>query len=225
MQRIILLGTGTDVGKTYVGTQLARAWREQVGPVLGLKPIESGLTDPKSGDAFDLSQAATEAPSPCYAFREGISPHLAARREGRQIELSQVVQWIGEKEAEFATRHTGQCLTLIESAGGVYSPISETQTNFDLAAALGQSTILLIAPDALGVLHDVQASLRALPPGFVTRVVLSESRGQDASTGSNAAELQDLVFKQLKNHGPRENSVISVKRDGDVKQLLTELSA
>lgn len=225
MKRTILLGTGTDVGKTYVGTQLASAWRQRIGPVLGLKPIESGLTDPKSGDAFDLGQAATMAPSPCYSFREGISPHLAARREGREIELPRVVEWIAEKEREFEASHDGLILSLIESAGGVYSPISDSETNFDLASCLKGAEILLIAPDALGVLHDVQATLRSLPPGFVSRVVLSESRSKDASTGLNASELEGLVFKQLREHAPRQKDVISVGRDGDVEQLLHAVSA
>ncbi len=53
---------------------------------------------------------------------------------------------------------------------------------------------MLVAPDALGVLHELTATLSALAargrsPDFV---VLSAAREPDASTGSNAAELRRL---------------------------------
>ena len=63
-----------------------------------------------------------------------------------------------------------------------------------LARALDPAIWLLVGADALGVLHDVTATLgfaRALgrPPDHV---LLSASRSPDASTGTNAAELEAL---------------------------------
>ncbi len=56
MKRLVLLGTGTGVGKTYVGAQLVRAWRERGHPAWGLKPIESGVAagSEASSDASQL---------------------------------------------------------------------------------------------------------------------------------------------------------------------------
>jgi dethiobiotin synthetase len=223
--RLILLGTGTDVGKTYVGCEIARVWRERVGPVLGLKPIESGFAEPSEGDAAALRQAASFSPLPLYRFAPPVSPHLAARRADVVIDPKSVVDWIAREEEAFLgvdlQGAPSPTLTIIETAGGVFSPISETATNFDLlkefsalSKRAGEARTLLIAPDALGVLHDVQATLRAMAPERVDLVVLSESRPQDASTGSNAEELENLVFKQLGAGAPRHAQVLRLGRAG-----------
>ncbi len=217
-QRLILLGTGTDVGKTYVGCQIARSWRDQVGPVLGLKPVESGFEDPSLGDAAELRQSASFSPLPLYRFAPPISPHLAARRAGVKIEVQRVVDWVHQEEDAFLGQQlddrSTETLTIVETAGGVFSPLSPTTTNFDLLSRLSETKAILVAPDALGVLHDVQATLRAMAPRRVDLVVLSESRAQDGSTGSNGAELESLVFSQLGDAAPRASQVLRISAGG-----------
>ncbi len=217
-QRLILLGTGTDVGKTYVGCQIARAWRDQVGPVLGLKPVESGFEDSSLGDAAELRQSASFSPLPLYRFAPPISPHLAARRDGVEIDIQLVVDWVHQEEDAFLGRElddsASETLTIVETAGGVFSPLSPNTTNFDLLRRLRDTKVILIAPDALGVLHDVQATLRAMAPRRVDLVVLSESRARDGSTGSNQAELEGLVFSQLGGAAPLSSQVERVSAGG-----------
>jgi dethiobiotin synthetase len=83
---------------------------------------------------------------------------------------------------------------LVETAGGALTPLAPGITNFDLALALEPAVWILVAPDALGVLHDVSATLEALSARGRSPdvVVLSEAREPDASTGTNAAELREL---------------------------------
>ena len=83
---------------------------------------------------------------------------------------------------------------VIETAGGVFSPLTESLTNFDLARCLGAAQWVLVAPDRLGVLHDVASTLQAMKslgrsPDWL---VLSASAPPDSSTGTNGAELQRL---------------------------------
>lgn len=212
--RLILLGTGTDVGKTYVGCQIARAWRDHLGPVLGLKPVESGFDDSRVGDAAELRKAASFSPLPLYRFAPPISPHLAARQVETEIQLQRVVHWVREEEDAFFGRNLESTspgtLTIVETAGGVFSPLSASATNLDLLRLMGDAKVILIAPDALGVLHDVQATLRAMAPTRVDLLVLSESRPRDASTGSNQAELEGLVFLQLGENAPRSPQVFTM---------------
>jgi dethiobiotin synthetase len=102
---------------------------------------------------------------------------------------------------------------LIETAGGLFSPLSRRATNLDLALALEPALWILVAHDGLGVLHDVRATLLALR-AVTTRtpdyLVLSASRTPDASTGTNAHELARLGLPKpiavLSPHGdaPRE---------------------
>ncbi|HXS19370.1 MAG TPA: dethiobiotin synthase, partial [Polyangiaceae bacterium] len=97
-RRIVVLGTGTDVGKTYVAARLCEALRARGTRVLGLKPIESGFTDEHTGDAAALRAAAGLGARPLYGFVEPIGPHLAARRANTVIELEHVLGYVAEQE-------------------------------------------------------------------------------------------------------------------------------
>jgi dethiobiotin synthetase len=200
-----MLGCGTGVGKTRVSVALLRALGSQDWPCVGLKPIESGVTrgrreePPPGSDAALLSAAGSLQPHaehPLYALPEPISPHLAARHIGTAIELAQVASWVDQIECDMK-RHVSSDRALwsvVETAGGVFSPLGVGITNFDLARALEPAIWVLVAADALGVLHDVSATYQALAARgrTVDHLVLSQAREPDASTGSNAAELHTL---------------------------------
>jgi dethiobiotin synthetase len=83
---------------------------------------------------------------------------------------------------------------IIESAGGCFSPLDAGVTNADFAFALEPAVWILVAPDALGVLHDVSATLGVLAARrrLPDHLVLCAAREPDASTGSNATELESL---------------------------------
>ncbi|HKY37823.1 MAG TPA: dethiobiotin synthase [Polyangiaceae bacterium] len=184
--RVVILGTGTSVGKTFVTAALAAACRSR-GSVLALKPIETGVLEGAPGDAGTIAEAAGHSPVLSrWRFERGVSPHLAAREQGESIDIGQVAGWVWEHEQRLAP-----AVTLVESAGGAFTPLGPRATNVDLASSLAPALWLLVAPDALGVLHDVGAALRALPRP-PDAVVLSAARPVDASSGSNAAELKRL---------------------------------
>lgn len=186
--RVVILGTGTDVGKTYVTACLARALRAAgCGSVLALKPVESGVSDGQRGDAGLIADAAGhEAVLSPWRFGAAVSPHLAARAESVELEREKLASWVGSQEIQRPSR-----ISLVELAGGAFSPLGQGLTNVDLALALAPSIWLLVAPDALGVLHDLTATLRALPRA-PDAVLLSVSRASDQSTGTNADELRRL---------------------------------
>ena len=186
--RVVILGTGTDVGKTYVTASLARGLHAR-GPssVLALKPIESGVETGMTGDAGVIAAAAAHpaALSP-WRFRAAVSPHLAAREEGVRLDPGEVADWVRSEEERASPE-----IVLVELAGGAFSPLGDGATNVDLALALEPALWLLVAPDSLGVLHDVTATLRALPRK-PDAVLLSAARLPDQSSGRNAAELEHL---------------------------------
>jgi dethiobiotin synthetase len=84
--------------------------------------------------------------------------------------------------------------SVVETAGGVFSPLSLATTNYDLACALEPAIWVLVCADALGVLHELSATLHAMRARgrMPEHVVLSAAREPDASTGSNARELSAL---------------------------------
>ncbi len=56
--RVVLLGTGTGVGKTTAACSLCRAVAAKNMAVLGLKPVESGFAPTPSGAPAEGSDAA-----------------------------------------------------------------------------------------------------------------------------------------------------------------------
>lgn len=190
--RVVILGTGTNVGKTYVTAGLARGLRAQRS-VLALKPVESGVTADETGDAGTIAAAAGhDAKLSPWRLSRGVSPHLAAREQGITLQVPQITDWVCAQQ-----QASGASLTLIETAGGAFSPLGVGTTNVELALALEPALWVLVAPDALGVLHDVTATLRALPRR-PDAVILSGAREPDPSTGSNAAELLRLGICEVR---------------------------
>lgn len=215
MTRIVVLGTGTEIGKTHASIAITSALTAMGLSIAALKPIESGIpTNPKeaSTDAGSLAAFSSyPAQSPPYAFSDPVSPHLAARRANIAIDIELIRVWVDSHAAR---------IVLVETAGAVLSPIDKGCTNLDLTRALKPDHVLLVAPDRLGVLHDVTATLhayRTLAPELPEPVVLLQQPSTpDTSTGSNAEELSwlgiapnALVFPRAK---PTDPSVQEVAR-------------
>src|SRR5271155_4051712 len=152
--RIVLVGTGTGIGKTHLGVALLTALASTGVEVAGLKPVESGV-QANVTDAQLLADAASfhvKLPPP-YMLAAPLSPHLAAPLEGITIRLSPILRWVDAVEADWV---------LVETAGALLSPLAPGLTNLDLTVALEPTAVVLVAPDRLGVLHDVTAALFAM---------------------------------------------------------------
>jgi dethiobiotin synthetase len=163
---------------------------------VGLKPVETGIEEgAEPADAAALERRSFHVkhprPHPLYAFRDPVTPALAARRERTTIDLQRIRRWVDDTIAD---ESTSPLHTVIETAGGVFSPLADGVTNLDLANALGPATWLLVATDRLGVLHDVSSTLEAMRARGATadQLILSAPAVPDASTGTNADELRRI---------------------------------
>jgi dethiobiotin synthetase len=185
---LVVSGTGTSIGKTHVSEALLRALQDTFSHVAGLKPIETGVGAGGLTDAQRLDGAASfHVKQRGYQFPEPLSPHLAARQHGQTIELEALRSMVA------AVREVAE-LTLVELPGGLFTPLSQSLLNADLARDLHADFVLLVAPDRLGVLHDVLAATKAAAAvGLAfSAVVLVAPETPDPSTGLNASEL--LLF-------------------------------
>ncbi|CAN5713775.1 dethiobiotin synthase [soil metagenome] len=191
---LLVTGVGTNLGKTHLAEALLGAWSGP-GTVVGYKPIESGVSDGAPTDQGRLDAVSTfHVKHPRLELADPVSPHLALRREGKQVDLelfrAHVRHLRGQTE-----------LVVVELAGGAFSPVDETRTNADVLALWPGAPTILVAVDRLGVLHDVLATLRALAheatPIRVDHIVLQSPEAPDASTGTNAAELTRLTQRPV----------------------------
>jgi dethiobiotin synthase len=84
---VAVTGTGTGVGKTHLACALVGGLRDRGVRAVGWKPVESGVVE----GATDTDEALLRVASGCdvaptLRLRAPLSPHLAARREGRVID-------------------------------------------------------------------------------------------------------------------------------------------
>lgn len=217
--RLVFVGTGTDVGKTHVAVAVAVLLRRRGEGVAALKPVETGVRE-AAPDATRLAEAAGfHVKHPCYGFEPPISPHLAARQAGQSIDLDLLADWVDRYRARWQ---------LVETAGGLLSPLSDCHTNLDLAVRLAPWRLVLVAPNRIGVLHDVTACLVALEARQPrlrerTRVALSAPDAPDASSATNRAELERLGLSLPTIEFPRRPHDASASREAAAR-LLDSLS-
>lgn len=188
MRVTFLAATGTDVGKTHLAEALILAART---PLRVWKPYESGVGQGPS-DSERLAAAVARRGDqlvafepPLARFAAPLAPPYAARAEGRAIrtaELAAALQRLGQEEE-----------LLVELAGGLFAPLTDTWLGIDAVQAVPAARVLLVAPNRLGVLHDVIATTRAARPVAIDRIYLSAVARPDASASTNAGALRDLV--------------------------------
>jgi dethiobiotin synthetase len=161
---IFITGTGTDVGKTYVAASLIRHLRHLGHAVDAIKPVVSGF-DPGNAAGSDpgiLLEALGVAVTPeeiartsPWRFRDPVSPDLAAAREGRRIDVDQVVAFCQDAVAQ--TRG----VLLIEGVGGIMVPLDGERTILDVMMAL-RLPLILVAGSYLGTISHTLTALDAL---------------------------------------------------------------
>ena len=182
---LFVAGAHTDVGKTHVACALIRAARARGWRVEAQKPVVSGF-DPADWTASDpgrLLAALDVAPTPealdaisPWRFAAPFSPPMAARREGRSLDLDAIA---GFCRAGLSASRAD--LVVVEGVGGLMSPLTDTATGLDLMAALGLPAVL-VGGGYLGAISHTLTALEAARARGVTiaAVVISETADPQA---------------------------------------------
>ena len=162
-------GTATEVGKTWAGAALLRTLRADGLVVAARKPLQS--FDPADGAATDaevLAAATGERPTDVCPdpgwYPIPMAPPMAAAALGRPCpSLTEVVASIEWPEAAVD-------VALVETVGGVRSPLAEDGDSRDLVRALDVDVVVLVADAGLGTIDAVRSGVDSL--GGRTTVVL-----------------------------------------------------
>lgn len=162
MSTVLITGTDTDVGKTYVSSLLLRALAQNGRRCAGIKPVASGCENIQgaliNADALALMASSSVKLSygqtNPYAFQPAIAPHLAARAAGVSVELTKIVQTI--RAAEMLCQDV-----VVEGAGGWLSPLAEAFEHSDLAIALG-APVLLVVGVRLGCINHARLTVNEI---------------------------------------------------------------
>jgi dethiobiotin synthetase len=189
MRGLFVTGTDTGVGKTEVAAALVAGWRARGLDVGVMKPAQSGVGDGEPTDADRLREAAGGGDPIAlvcpYSLRAPLAPAVAARVEGVEISLPHLLACA----AELSRRHAA---LVVEGAGGLLVPLTESHSYADLAVALGMP-VLVVARAGLGTVNHVALTCEALRARglAVAGVVLNRAvAASDPSEPHNAAEIE-----------------------------------
>lgn len=192
---IFLTGTGTGVGKTVAGCVIAARWAAAERSPRVMKPAESAcvLKDGRlvPRDALALKKAAGD-PRPLeeicpYRYEVPLTPAHAAEREGEPPDVGRIVA-----QVEALKKEGGPLL--VEGAGGLLAPLTESVLMSDLALA-SNLPLVLVAPLGLGTINHTLLSVReAKRQGLrVLGVILSDTTGE----ATPAAERNPAAVAEL----------------------------
>ena len=186
---IVVAGTGTEVGKTWVAAAWAASARAAGRRVSARKPVQSFTPGTGPTDAEVLAAATGEQPEEvCLAHRSyevAMAPFMAALELGRPAftlaDLVAEVHWPAEVD-----------LGLVEPAGGVRSPMTtDGRDTVDLIGALAPDHVVLVADSGLGTINVVRLCLDAL--GVAATVFLNRYDDRDPVHRTNRAWLEGNV--------------------------------
>ena len=158
-----VVGTDTDVGKTYVSCALLRHFVAQGYQSVGMKPLASGCqmdgklalvnADAQALLASGNVHADMDVLNP-YRFLPAIDPHIAAQQAEVAIDLDLILRAYRSlaNEAE---------VVVVEGAGGFLTPISAQQSLADLAQQLAIPIILVVGM-RLGCINHALLTVEAI---------------------------------------------------------------
>ena len=145
-QSYFIIGTDTNVGKTYIASALVKEFVGLGFKTIGMKPVASGCQYNKNHELINEDVTALMKVSNVtstldvmnpYRFIPAIAPHIAAEQAGVSIDLEVIAN-----AYQILTRLAE--VVIVEGAGGLLVPLNATQTLADLVKLLNIPIILVV---------------------------------------------------------------------------------
>jgi dethiobiotin synthase len=173
MDGVFITGTDTNVGKTSLSAGLLRMLYGSK-PVVYWKPVQTGtMLGDDTKEVLSLSKIEDPAVviEPTYRFTDPVSPHFAAKKWGKRIEVSEIV-------AQFEREKKQGKFLLVEGAGGLLVPFNERELQLDLILRL-KLPLIIATVDRVGAINQTLLTLNACRKANidVLGVVVTRSRG------------------------------------------------
>jgi len=193
---IFIAGTDTNVGKTVVTAALGLALQQTGAKVGVMKPVETGSApDKTNSDVYRLRNLFTSYKNVdvrnVYSLPQPVAPLEAARTAQQGIDVDAILHAC----RTFAVHHD---YMLVEGAGGILVPLTETHDVCDLIRLLGLPC-LIVGRTCLGSINHTRLTLRGLQEAGVPvfGVLLNHTdttpEEQQASTVKLIRELSDAT--------------------------------
>jgi dethiobiotin synthetase len=194
LRGLFITGTDTGVGKTYVAAGIIAGLRAQGVRVGAYKPVVTGSEPGPDRAVFSDLERLHDALGREFprericpqTFDSPLAPPVAARLEGKAVDtalLRSAFDWWRE-QVEFL---------VVEGAGGLLSPLTDSECIADLAESLGLP-LIIVARLSLGTINHTLLTVEAARYRnlAIAGIVLNQSvpPGIDRSAQTNPAEIQ-----------------------------------
>jgi len=156
VQNYIILGIGTDIGKTFFVENICRNFPN----FFAIKPLISGFEDPKNSDSgkilqslnLEINKKNLDEISP-WRFEKAVSPNFVSN-----IDLVEIINFC-RKKIEYC--RVNNLSLLIEGVGGIMSPINQKNNFLDIAKILNLP-IILVSSNYLGAISHSLSAIKAI---------------------------------------------------------------
>lgn len=206
MKRWFITGTDTEIGKTFVASELIRQLVAGGFRVAGMKPVASGCENTKAGlrneDALSLIAASNvelpyEVVNP-FAFEPAIAPHIAAQEAGESIDIKRIRGLAETIEADYL---------IVEGVGGWCVPLGNGQMLSELAMATAQEVIIVVGMRLGCINHALLTAAQVQRDGMPLKGWIANHVDPEMHVQSeNLATLQALMPCPLLGVLPWQNS-------------------
>ena len=146
MAKYFITGIGTGIGKTLISAILTEKLKADYW-----KPIQSGDLDTSDSITISslISNTQTVIHPESYRLTQPLSPHLSARLDGIEIDLSKINMPLTNSNL------------IIEGAGGLMVPLNEKELIIDLIKKLNVE-VILVSQNYLGSINHTLLSINLL---------------------------------------------------------------
>lgn len=210
--------TGTDVGKTYVTALLVKKWRDCGVDAGYYKAALSGAEFRNgtwvAGDADYVKNVAglkdSQEELVSYVYKEAVSPHLAAIKEGNPVSLERVAK-------DFSAVASKHEFMFVEGSGGIICPIRYDDQKIFLEDVMKtvDLPLLIVTTAALGSINACVLTVEyARSRGLQIRGILVNNYGV---TGN--LEMEDDNIKMMHEITGLEILAKIQKGDSELKAM------
>lgn len=216
---LFIVGTDTDVGKTYVSALIMKKLLEQGVHAVYFKAALSGAEEVNGklipGDAkyvcdiSGLKEAYENMVS--YSFKTPVSPHLASRLEDKEVSMGKIIS----DHKKLSERYE---YVLAEGSGGVICPLKVTDAEDifleDVIKALGYE-VVVVARSGVGTINHTCLTLHYLKSKDISirGIIFNAYDENDVVHRDNAAMIQQHTGVKVLAYVPKSEEIIPIELD------------
>ena len=193
MNSMFVTGTDTGVGKTVVTGLIARYLQEKGYNVVTQKWVQSGSSFPKDiNEHLKIMQKSREhikgyLQDVCpYIFKLPSSPHLASKRERKQVSSQKIKRGFNRLLSRFDW-------VIVEGIGGVLVPYNNRRLVIDIVQEL-KLPVVIVVGNKLGAINHTLLTVEALRKRRIKLlgIIFSNLKKEDIVLKDNPKIIQKL---------------------------------